>query len=424
MREVQKVDAVFSPPPLPTKKRVAAYARVSKGKEESLRSLSAQVSYYNAYIQKRPDWDYAGVYTDEALTGTKEERPAFQRLLQDCKDGKIDIIVTKSISRLARNTITTLETIRELKALNIDVWFERENIHSLSSEGELLITILASFAQEESYVTSENTKWRLRKRFEQGRTRDISMLGYEVVDEKFTIIPEEAEIVRFIFAEYLKGNTAREVKLKLEAAGYRSKTGRKIWNTGSIVQTLGNETYTGTLLLQRSFTVDHISKKVRKNRGEVPMYRVENNHEPIIDKDTFDKVQHLLAYNAKHRKPSQDHPLAGKVICSLCGNYYHRAIGRKGTPSETINWFCNTYVSKGKSTCPAEMIPERILLGFNFAYEKVTTYPQETLVFTLPDGTETTVKWQRRSRKEAFADRRRENEEKERGTTTCQQPLE
>jgi site-specific DNA recombinase len=180
MRSIKRVEP--SMPQIPVRKRVAAYARVSSGKDAMLHSLSAQVSYYSGYIQRRRGWEYVGVYADEALTGTKDERPEFQRLMNDCRDGKIDMVITKSIARFARNTVTMLEAVRELKSLGVDVYFEKENIHSLSGDGEVMLTILASYAQEESRSVSENCKWRVRKMFAQGRTNNGVMLGYRLID--------------------------------------------------------------------------------------------------------------------------------------------------------------------------------------------------------------------------------------------------
>ena len=299
MRTIRKVEALA--PLLPIRKRVAAYARVSINKEKNLRSLSAQISYYSDYIQNHPEWEYAGVYADEALTGTKDDRPEFQRLLENCRGGKIDIVLVKSISRLARNTVTTLETVRELKTYNVDVWFERENIRSLSSEGELMLTILASFAQEESLSNSENMKWRFRKRFEQGRPSTTIMLGYKLVNEQFVIIPEEAKAVRLIFHEFVNGTPRKAIREKLFAAGHKPKRGGT-WNDSTLSAVLRNEKYTGTLLLQKHFRADYISKRKCVNKGELPMYRIENNHEPIISQEIFDQAQAILAARYRPRR--------------------------------------------------------------------------------------------------------------------------
>lgn len=197
-------------------KRTAAYARVSSGKDAMLHSLSAQVSYYNQLIQSNPEWLFCGVYADEALTGTKENRAEFQKLLNRCRRGEIDLILTKSISRFARNTVTLLETVRELKTLGVDVYFEEQRIHSMSSDGELMLSILASYAQEESYSASENKKWQMRKDFEQGKVGSMRMLGYRRTKSgKLEIVPEEAEIVRMIFLYYLSGMGKLAIAKKL-----------------------------------------------------------------------------------------------------------------------------------------------------------------------------------------------------------------
>lgn len=205
----------------PRKTRVAAYARVSSGKDAMLHSLSAQISYYSEYIQNTPEWDFIAVYADEALTGTKDTRPEFQRLLADCKAGLIDLVLTKSISRLARNTVTILESVRELKEIGVDIYFEEQNIHSLSGDGELMLTILSSYAQEESRSCSENIRWHIRKQFAEGKPTGGNMLGYKQVNGVFTIIPEEAELVRQIFNYYLSGMGFTAIEKKLHSQGVK-----------------------------------------------------------------------------------------------------------------------------------------------------------------------------------------------------------
>ena len=200
------ITIVPKPPKLEQKKRVAAYARVSSGKDAMLHSLSAQVSYYSDLIQNHDDWLYVGVYADEAKTGTKESRADFQRLIADCHAGKIDMVITKSISRFARNTVTLLQTVRDFKAWEVDIFFEEQNIHTMSGDGELMMTILASYAQEESRSASENQKWRIKRNFEEGMPWNGAMLGYRLKNGRYEIIPEEADIVRRIYDEYLSGD--------------------------------------------------------------------------------------------------------------------------------------------------------------------------------------------------------------------------
>ena len=229
------VKKVAQIPRLQRKTRVAAYARVSSGKDTMLHSLSAQVSYYNDLIQKEDGWEFAGVYSDEAITGTKEARPGFQQMLEDCRNGKIDLILTKSISRFARNTVTLLETVRMLKALGVDVYFEEQNIHTISADGELMLTILASYAQEESRSVSENQKWRVQKNFEEGIPWSGRMLGYRMRDGQYHVIPEEAEVVRRIFREYLEGNGSNRIAAHLQDDGIPTMNGG-IWNPQTIAK--------------------------------------------------------------------------------------------------------------------------------------------------------------------------------------------
>ncbi|MBS3897690.1 MAG: recombinase family protein [Dethiobacter sp.] len=238
---------------LPRRPRVAAYARVSSGKESMLHSLAAQVSYYSGLIQRRPDWEYAGVYADEALTGTKDSRPEFRRMLADCRDGKVDMIITKSISRFARNTVTLLETVRELKSLAVDVYFEEQNIHSISGDGELMLTILASYAQAESLSASENCKWRVRKRFENGELAGLNfMFGYRIAKGKIEIDPEQAAAVRMIFDDYIGGMGGGRIAKKLIEMNVATVRGAD-WNSERVMEILRNEKYTGNALLQKKY---------------------------------------------------------------------------------------------------------------------------------------------------------------------------
>ena len=276
MRKINKIEPKI--PTLPTRKKVAAYARVSMETERLHHSLSAQVSYYSELIQRNPEWEYVGVYADDGITGTQTNREEFQRLMADCEAGKIDIILTKSISRFARNTVDLLQTVRHLKELGIEVRFEKEHINSLSGDGEVMLTLLASFAQEESISISNNVKWGTRKRFEQGIPNGRFMIyGYRWEGDHLVIEPEEAKIVKLIFDNFLKGLSAEATEKQLEEMGVKSFKGQHFGNT-SIRQILGNITYTGNLLFQKEYVVDPLTKKTRKNKGELPQYYVENTH--------------------------------------------------------------------------------------------------------------------------------------------------
>ena len=291
-RLIQKLEP--TKPIQPKLLRVAAYARVSSGKDAMLHSLSAQVSYYNDLIQKNPEWLFCGVYADEAMTGTKENRTEFQKMLIACRNGEINLIITKSISRFARNTVTLLETVRELKDIGVDVYFEEQNIHSMSSDGELMLTILASYAQEESLSVSENQKWRIRRDFQQGRVCSMRMLGYKrTADGSLEIIPEESAIVRRIFSEYLAGSGKLKIANMLNEEHIPTINGCT-WTTEDIRRILINEKYAGNMLLQKSFRENHITKRKVRNIGQLPQYYVEESHEPIIEPEIFELVQGLI----------------------------------------------------------------------------------------------------------------------------------
>ncbi|NFE94374.1 recombinase family protein [Clostridium botulinum] len=323
IRTVRKLEPLIAK--VPNKKRVAAYARVSSGKEAMLHSLSAQISYYSEYIQKHRVWEYVGVYADEALTGTKEQRPEFQRLLEDCRSGKIDMIITKSISRLARNTVTMLETVRELKDLNVNVYFEKENIHSLSGDGELMLTILASFAQEESRSVSENCKWRIRKGFADGELINLRfMYGYRIEKGKIEINEGEAKIVRMIFKDYIDGMGCTLIAKKLREMNIPKVRGGT-WNSERVVEIIKNEKYTGNALLQKKYVKDHLNKTLVINKGNLPMYYAEGTHPAIIDTETFQRAQEIMCINAKKyssKSTRVKYPFTSKIICSTCGKKY------------------------------------------------------------------------------------------------------
>ena len=401
--------------PLMKRKRVAAYARVSSGKDAMLHSLSAQVSYYSALIQKEPEWEYVGVYTDEAVTGTKSNRSEFQRMLADCHAGKIDMIITKSISRFARNTVTLLETVRELKALGVDVYFEEQNIHTMSGDGELMLTILASYAQEESRSVSENCKWRIREKFSQGISNTTAVNGYKIKRGIISIIPEEAEVVRMIFEAYLGGMGKNAISRMLNDAGIPAKHGG-IWYDSTIENILRNEKYQGDLLLQKQFRLDHLSKKNCPNHGELPQYFVENNHEAIISREDFAATQGRIARQAAFYDTSNtergNYPFTGKLICDSCGKTYRRRQNH-----EKNVWQCTTYMTRGKKHCAAKQIHESVLenisadvLGtaildaddFGKQIESIRIYSDHRLVFQFYDGHVEERIWQNPSRRESW----------------------
>ena len=346
-------------PAIAKRERVAAYARVSCGKDAMLHSLSAQVNYYSQYIQQNPAWEYAGVYVDEALTGTKDSRPEFQRMLADCKAGKIDRILTKSLSRFARNTVTVLESVRMLKSLGIDVYFEEGNIHSLGADSELILTLLASFAQEENLSVSENQKWRIRKGFEQGEVMCWRfMLGYRIEHGKVEIDPDGAEIVRDIFHRAIAGETYGSICRRLNAQGKTGALG-KPFRSAHIRDILTNEKYTGNALLQKTFVRDHLSKRQVANKGELPQYYATETHPAIIDEATFEAAQEIVRQHAERRRDCarpQRSEFTTKIRCPICGQAYKRV-----TSNGTVGWNCSTYQDKGKRYCHGKKIPEVVL---------------------------------------------------------------
>lgn len=407
-------------PSIPKPKKVAAYARVSSGKDAMLHSLAAQVSYYSDYIGKHPEWEYKGVFADEAITGTKEARPGFQQMLDECRAGNIEIIITKSISRFARNTVTVLQSVRELKALEVDIFFEEQNIHSLSAEGELMLTILSSFAQEESRSVSENVKWRVRKDFREGKVSGMTMLGYHLVDGILTIIPEEAEAVKAIFEDYLSGMGIDSLVKK-----YR-KQGIKLSRTG-VAEMLRNEKYQGDMLLQKSFVSDHITKRKVRNIGQLPQYYVTDSHSAIISKEMFAEVRAEVARrSANHRPKTPQEPrylFTGIIRCGKCGRPYRRKHFLAGTKYQKIVWICPTFDQLGKDECDSQQIPDDILMAKTTELLQLRELDETTLrtciseilvpghhllVYKFADGRETEVSWQHPSRRESWTPEMRE----------------
>ncbi len=403
---------------IPQRKRVAAYARVSNDKNSMIESLAAQVSYYSAHIQRNPKWIYVGVYADEGLSGTKDARPEFQRLIADCYAGKIDMVITKSLSRFSRNTLDTLNILRELKLRGVDVFFERENIQSNSGDGELMLSILSSFAQEESRSVSENCKWRIREKMKQGELVGLrDMYGYVIDRNIVSIEPQQAQIVRQIFDWYLSGDSSVVIAKRLNAAGEQTLN-HAAWSARHVREILTNEKYTGNALLQKSFITDHLSKRKKRNHGEVPQYFVEQSHPAIIDIDTFKAVQDLLKLSSDRYKPSNPvnarYPFTGRIICGNCGKKFQRK-----TTKGRVSWQCATYLERGKSACSAKQIPESVLLDacaealgllsfdeteFLKRVLRIEALGVNTLRFVFADGNTYLSEWKDRSRAESWTD--------------------
>ena len=416
-------------PQMPSRKKVAAYARVSMESERLQHSLSAQVSYYSSLIQQNPAWEYAGVYADDGITGTKtNDRTEFNRMIADCEAGKIDIILTKSISRFARNTVDLLNAVRHLKDLGISVQFEKEHIDSLSEDGELMLTLLASFAQEEVRSLSDNVKWGTRKRFEKGIPNGrFQIYGYRWDGDHLVVEPEEAKIVKLIYDNFLNGLSAESTEKQLEEMGVKSYKGQHFGNT-SIRQILGNITYTGNLLFQKEYTVDPISKKSRKNQGELPQYWVENTHEAIIPMEVYQAVQEEKARRRElgvfANWSINTSCFTSKIKCGRCGKSYQRSNrkGRKDPDANYTVWICGTRRKTGNAQCQNKDIPEPMLkeactavLGLDEFDETVFSEqidhieipaPYE-MVFYFKDGRIVPHRWQSTMRKDCWTDERR-----------------
>ena len=423
---IEKLDSRTASPKH-RKKRVATYVRVSTEKEMALNSLENQAEFYTAQIKAAPDWEFAGIYEDRGISGTKEMRPAFQQMLADCRAGKIDLILTKAFTRFARNTVVLLSTLRELKALGIDVYFEKDNIHSLSENGEFLITLLAAYAQAESYSASENQKWRIKKAFEEGRTTLGKMMGYRLRDGVLTVVPEEAEIVRQIFKDYLSGMGENAIARKLIRMGVAPMRSERLWNRTSIRYILTNEKYCGNMLLQKTYIENYISKKPVRNHGERTRYLVENSHEAIIPKEMFDSAQaerrkRREKMNADGRQWSRRYPFSGIIECGECGMHYRRRTVRSGTPYEQSVWICRTFDTYGKEFCHSKQIPEDILaaktaevLGGDdlenavpAMLSAIRVVEANHLVYVFKDGLEQDVFWEYPSRKESWTEEKRQ----------------
>ena len=346
--------------------KVAAYCRVSTDDKEQKTSYEAQIQYYTNKINKNPDWQMAGIFADEGITGTQaKKRPEFLKMIRLCRQRKIDIILTKSLSRFARNTVDSLKYIRELKELGIAVISEKENINTLTAESEMLITIMSCFAQAESESISKNVSWGVRQSFKNGNVpiKYKTLLGYKKgADGLPEIVPEEAEIVRLIYRSYLDGMSLKQIADTLNSRGLRTKHKNAAWQIEIVKSILVNEKYSGDALLQKTYVTDCITKKTRKNNGELPMYLVKNHHEPIISRADFNRVQEEMARRSAKRviadkltkteqgKYSAKYALSELLICGECGEHYRRVTWTAKGFKE-IKWRCVSRIQYGKKKC-------------------------------------------------------------------------
>ena len=347
--------------------RVAAYCRVSTDDEEQLTSYEAQKNYYTDKIMTNKEWTMAGIFADEGITGTSaRKRPEFLRMIRQCKQGKIDIVLTKSISRFARNTVDCLNYVRALKELGIAVIFEKENMNTLEIDSEILITMLGAFAQSESESISANVRWGIRQAMKEGKAtiQYKYLYGYRKGDDgKPEIIPDQAEVVRKIYDLFLSGTPIRGIQEYLNASAVPNINGESKWARSAIDSILTNEKYCGDVLLQKTYIDDCINKKVKKNTGQLPMYLVQNHHEGIISRETFDAAQAELSRRNAGRSPSKKnaptgrsrysskYALSDRLYCGECGTRYQRCTWRNRDGSKRIVWRCVSRVDYGSKYC-------------------------------------------------------------------------
>ena len=355
------------------RKRVCAYARVSSASDAQGESLENQTTHYRNLIEANPEYEYNGIFADQGITGTKGDRPEFQKMLALAREGNIDLILTKSISRFARNTTVVLEVVRELKRLGVEVQFEKENISSMSGDGEMMLTVLSSFAQEESKSASENIKWRYRRKFKQGTVaiNATRFMGYDKNKlGELVVNPVQAKVVERIFADYLGGKGTFIIAKELNADGVRTVAGGK-WHSGTVLNILKNEKYKGDVKLQKTYSKDHLSKKKCVNRGELKSYYVENNHPPIVSKEVWNEAQELIRKRAETKgnvgeaKYQNRYPLTGMLFCSKCGAPLRRRVWNSKYACRKVVWQCSIYIKEGKEACPGTVIEDETIGRLN-----------------------------------------------------------
>ncbi|HEP1429730.1 TPA: recombinase family protein, partial [Streptococcus pyogenes] len=341
------------------KRRVAGYARVSTDHEDQATSYESQMRYYSEYISGRDDWEFVKMYSDEGISGTNTKlRTGFKAMVEDALNGKIDLIITKSVSRFARNTVDSLTTVRQLKEVGVEIYFEKENIWTLDSKGELLITIMSSLAQEESRSISENVTWGLRKQFAEGKVHFpyTNVLGFKAGEDGAIVVDQdEAKTVRYIFQQALIGKSPYHIAKDLTEQGIPSPSGKSHWNATTIKRMLRNEKYKGDALLQKTYTIDFLTKKKNINRGELPQYYVENNHEAIVDRETFDAVQQVL--DAKGKKSSTS-IFSSKLVCGDCGHFFGSKVWHSTSKYRRVIYRCNEKYN-GENRCATPHVTEK-----------------------------------------------------------------
>ncbi len=373
-----------------TTKKVAAYARVSTNSDEQYTSYEAQVTYYQKYIQDRPDWEYTYVYADEGITGTNtKKRIEFNRMIKDAINGKINLIITKSISRFARNTLDTISYVRKLKDNGIEVFFEKENLWTLDPKSELILTIMASIAQEESRSISQNVTWGKRVGFQEGKVSFAykNFMGFKKEDDKIVIDEDQAVIVKIIYRMFLvEGKTATGIARYLKSHNIKTPTGKSTnWTKNTVTSILTNEKYKGDALLQKTFTDNYLEHSVVKNTGQIPQYYVENNHPAIIDRDMWEQVQvELGRREALGAQYSSSDIFASKLICEDCGGFYGKKKWHSNSKYSRFIYQCNNKFHRHKDKCMTpnlkkEDIKLRFIKAYNMAMEDKERIFQDTI---------------------------------------------
>jgi site-specific DNA recombinase len=377
------IHSAFSSNGIPVKRRVAAYARVSTDSDEQFTSFEAQVEYYTDQIAQREEWTLAKVYTDEGISGTNtKKREGFNTMIADALAGKIDLIITKSISRFARNTVDTLTAVRRLKEKDVEVYFEKENIFTLDSKGELLITIMSSLAQEESRSISENVAWGKRAKCEKGKVYlpYKQFLGYRKgADGMPEIVEAEAEIVRLIYNLFLEGRMPSGIAKELMHRKIPTPAGKENWQASTVKSILTNEKYRGDALLQKTFCVDFLTKRMKRNEGELPQFYVQNSHPAIIPPETFEEVQYELGRRMAAGYTGKASCFSSRILCGECGSYFGRKVWHSTDAYRTVIWRCQKKYENAQPCKTPHVTEDQIKDTFVTAMNRVLTNKESML---------------------------------------------
>ena len=391
--------------------QVAAYCRVSTDKEDQANSFEAQQRYFREYIQRQPDWELQGIYADEGFSGTStNKRVEFNKMLHAAELGQIDLIVTKEVSRFTRNTVDALQITRALRRRGVGVLFLNDSLDTRTNDGELRLTIMSSFAQDESRRTSERSKWGQMRSMEKGVVFGGSLLGYDVIGGKMTVNPEGAEVVRLIFHKYLQERKGcSTIARELREAGILSSKGNCLWSSATVTKILKNEKYCGDVLMQKTFRQDFINRKAIKNTGQLPMYLIENHHEGIVSREKYDAVQAEMARRNAAKSPSKNavtgmasyaskYALSERLVCGECGTLYRRCTWTRNGEKRVV-WRCVSRLDYGKKYChnsptlDEAPLQQAILAALNIAMAdknsliRQITDAMETEIIPFPGGT-------------------------------------